>query len=478
MAKIDVAPAAARWFVLAVVLLAQFMFGVDVFIVNVAIPTIRSELSASSSEAEAIIAVYLIAYATLVISGGRLGDIYGVKNAFIAGVAGFTVASVACGLAQSADELLAARLIQGASAALMAPQVLATINVLFRDETRARAFSIYGIVLGVAGAVGFPLGGYLIALNMWNLGWRSVFLVNVPLGIAAIVAAWLLLPTRPQRVGVRLDLLGSLTAFLGLLCVIGPILFWRELAWPATFVLIFAAGIGLLSAFLRLETWVKRRGGVPLVDPALIEVRSLRNGMGAALMFFFGNLSFYFVTSIHLQSSQGYSPSDAGIAILPVALAFVAGTRVAAGRAAGRGSLVLTEGCALAAMGLGATAIVVICGAILSPQLLLAAMAIFGFGQGVVMASLPNFALRGVPTASSGSASGVYGAAVYIGNAAGIAAIGTFFFVIEARAGAEIAYLAALGSVLVALIGAAALMSKISGTDPAEIPAAPKAAGT
>ena len=167
---------------LAIVVAAQFMFGVDAFIVNVAMPTMAVELHASAAQIEAVIAIYLIAYATLVVSGGRLGDIYGTKNVFIAGVSGFTVTSLWCGLAQSGPELILARLAQGATAALMVPQVLATLHLLFVDSSRARAFGIYGIVLGLAGAAGFMLGGVLVTLDLAGLGWRAVFFVNVPFG--------------------------------------------------------------------------------------------------------------------------------------------------------------------------------------------------------------------------------------------------------------------------------------------------------
>src|SRR5215468_9123417 len=164
-----------RWWVLAIVVAAQFMFGVDAFIVNVAIPTIAAELHASPAQIESVIAIYLIAYATLVVTGNRLGDIYGTKNVFLAGVAGFTLTSLWCGLAQSGPELIVARLAQGSTAALMVPQVLATLHLLFADESRSRAFAIYGIVLGLAGAAGFLLGGLLVTLDVAHVGWRAVF---------------------------------------------------------------------------------------------------------------------------------------------------------------------------------------------------------------------------------------------------------------------------------------------------------------
>jgi MFS family permease len=220
-----------RWWALAAVVAAQFMFVVDAFIVNVALPTIAVDLRASAAQIEAVIAVYLIGYATLVIIGGRLGDICGAKRVFVLGILGFTLASLWCGLAQSALELIIARLAQGATAALMVPQVLATIHVLFFDGSRTRAFAIYGVVLGLGGAAGFLVGGALVWLNVAGLGWRSVFFVNVPVGIAITAAALGFMPHVPRRPGVQLDVVGAGVLFAGLLCLIGPLLFGPELHW-------------------------------------------------------------------------------------------------------------------------------------------------------------------------------------------------------------------------------------------------------
>ena len=239
-----------RWWVLATVVAAQFMFGVDAFIVNVAIPTIAAELHASAAQIEAVIAIYLIAYATLVITGGRLGDIYGMRNVFIAGVAGFTVTSLWCGLAQSGPELIAARLAQGATAALMVPQVLATIHLLFADASRARAFGIYGIVLGLAGAAGFLLGGILVTSDLAGLGWRAVFFVNVPFGAVIMAAAFRIMPTVPRRTGTRLDISGAIVLFLGLLCLIGPLLFGHDVHWSPTVWLVMAIGASVLTVMI------------------------------------------------------------------------------------------------------------------------------------------------------------------------------------------------------------------------------------
>src|ERR1700710_2820408 len=254
-----------RWWVLAIVVAAQFMFGVDAFIVNVAIPTIAIELHTSSAQIEAVIAIYLIAYATLVVTGGRLGDIYGTKNIFIAGVLGFTVTSLWCGLARSGPELIASRLAQGATAALMVPQVLATLHLLFSDGSRGRAFGIYGIVLGLAGAAGFLLGGVLVTLDLADLGWRAVFFVNVPFGLVIMAAAWRIMPTVPRRAGARLDGSGATVLFAGLLCLIGPLLFGHDLHWSPSVWLVMALGGAVIAAFLRLPHAVARRGGMALM---------------------------------------------------------------------------------------------------------------------------------------------------------------------------------------------------------------------
>src|SRR5438034_10618899 len=271
-----------RWWVLAIVVSAQFMFGVDAFVVNVALPTIAAELHASAAQVESVIAIYLIAYATLVVTGGRLGDIYGTKNVFLAGVLGFTLTSLWCGLAQSGPELIAARLAQGATAALMVPQVLATLHPLFSDSSRGRAFGIYGIVLGLAGAAGFALGGILVTLDLAGLGWRTVFFVNVPFGLLIVAAALRIMPPVPRRAGTRLDIPGAIVLFTGLLCLIGPLLFGHDVHWSPWVWLAMAAGVAIIAAFVRFERAVARRGGMPLIDLALLADAAFMRGLAAA----------------------------------------------------------------------------------------------------------------------------------------------------------------------------------------------------
>ncbi len=432
-----------RWWVLAIVVSAQFMFGVDAFIVNVAMPTMAVELRAGAAQIEAVIAIYLIAYATLVVSGGRLGDIYGTKTVFIAGVSGFTVTSLWCGLAQSGPELILARLAQGATAALMVPQVLATLHLLFVDSSRARAFGIYGIVLGLAGAAGFMLGGLLVTLDLAGLGWRAVFFVNVPFGVVIIAAALKIVPTVPRRAGTRLDIPGAIVLFAGLLCLIGPLLFGHDLHWSYPVWLVMAAGVAILAAFPRLERAVARRGGMPLIELSLLSDTAFMRGLVAVFFFFFANLSFYLVMTMFMQKALHIPPLSAGLVFVPLALTFVIASRHSGVRAKHRGTLVLIEGCAVQIIGLAMLAAAVACTVAPSASLLALPLTVFGYGQGLVMAPLSSAVFATVKPASAGAGSGMYGTTTQIGNAAGVAAIGAVFFAIEAAGSPRLALYAA-----------------------------------
>ncbi|MEH2551376.1 MFS family permease [Bradyrhizobium sp. AZCC 2262] len=448
-----------RWWVLATVVAAQFMFGVDAFIVNVAIPTIAAELHASAAQIEAVIAIYLIAYATLVVTGGRLGDIYGARNVFISGVAGFTVTSLWCALAQSGPELIAARLAQGATAALMVPQVLATLHLLFADASRAHAFGIYGIVLGLAGAAGFLLGGLLVTLDLAGLGWRAVFFVNVPFGAVIIAAAWKIMPSFQRRAGTRLDIPGAIVLFLGLLCLIGPLLFGHDLHWSPLVWLAMAAGVGIVTAFLRLEHAVARRGGMPLIDLALLSDVAFMRGLAAVFFFFFANLSFYLVMTIYMQKGLQIPPLQAGLVFLPLALTFVVASRHSGMRAKHRGTLVLIEGCVVQIAGLAALVMAIEWIDAPSAMLLALVLTIFGYGQGLVMAPLSSAVLSSVKPVSAGAASGVYGTTAQIANAAGVAAIGAVYFAIESSQPSRLALFAALALFALSIIACAAFLT-------------------
>ena len=442
-----------RWWVLGIVVAAQFMFVMDAFIVNVALPTMARDLNASASQIEAVIAVYFMAYATLIITGGRLGDIHGAKRVFILGIAGFTLASLWCGLAQGGTELIVARLAQGATAALMVPQVLATIHVLFSDEARPKAFAIYGIVLGLGGAAGFLFGGVLVTLNLLGLGWRSVFFVNVPFGVVIAVAAALMIPRTPRRDGVRLDILGAAVLFVGLACLIGPLLFGRDLHWGASVLATMALGAVIVIGFVALERAIAAKGGLPLIDLALLADPVFTRGLAATFLFFFANLSFYLVMTLFMQSGLGIAPVNAGLALMPLAISFVVSSRQSAARVVARGIRTLIEGCVLQLVGLAGVVVLVE----LVPQptvlLLMLPLAVFGYGQGFVMGPLSAVVLSTVPKSSAGSGSGLYGTVTQIANAVGIAVVGAVFFAFHDAGAERLALLAALAAVAAALVG-------------------------
>jgi EmrB/QacA subfamily drug resistance transporter len=448
-----------RWFVLAIVVAAQFMFTVDAIIVNVALPTIADDLHASAAQIEAVIAIYLIGFATLVITGGRLGDIYGTRATFLAGVAGFTLTSLWCALARSGSELIVARLAQGAATALMVPQVLATIHVLFADYARGRAFAIYGIVLGLGGALGFTLGGVLVTMDPVGVGWRGVFFVNVPIGAVIIVAAWWMMPQAPRRAGTKLDIPGALVLFVGLLCLIGPLLFGRDVGWAPWIWLAMAAGVAVIAGFVWLERKVEASGGMPLIDLHLLADHAFMRGLCAVFAFFFANLSFYLVMTLFMQNALHMAPLQAGLVFVPPALTFVVAARFSAARTRHHGVRTLIEGCMVQLVGLAGLAIIVIATTAPATILLVLPLIVFGFGQGMVFAPLSGVVLSTVPAASAGSGSGIYGTINQIGNAAGVAAIGAVYFTAQSAATAPIALLASLAVCALSLMACATFLT-------------------
>jgi MFS family permease len=379
----------------------------------------------------------------------------------VLGILGFTLASLWCGLAQSALELIIARLAQGATAALMVPQVLATIHVLFFDGSRTRAFAIYGVVLGLGGAAGFLVGGALVWLNVAGLGWRSVFFVNVPVGIAITAAALGFMPHVPRRPGVQLDVVGAGVLFAGLLCLIGPLLFGPELHWGPWVWATMLLGAAIIAGFLRLERAVAKNGGLPLVDLALLSDRAFMRGLVATFCFFFANLSFYLIVTLFLQDGLGLNPLNASYAVLPLALAFVIAARRSASRVTKVGLKVLTDGCALQLGGLAGTVAVVTVVGTPSLWLLTLPLAVFGYGHGFVMAQLSGVVLATVPKSNAGSASGLYGTVQQIANAVGVAVVGALYFALNVAGSERMALNVSLCLLVAAILTCAAFVARM-----------------
>jgi predicted MFS family arabinose efflux permease len=330
---------------------------------------------------------------------------------------------------------------------------------LFTDASRARAFALYGTVLGLAGAAGFVLGGILVTWDIAGLGWRTVFFVNVPVGLIIIAAALRIMPSVPGRAGTRLDIPGAIVLFTGLLCLIGPLLFGHDVHWAIWVWLVMAAGVAIIAGFLRLERAVAGRGGMPLIDLALLSDAAFMRGLYAAFWFFFANLSFYLVMTLFMQKGLQIPPLTAGLVFLPLVLAFVIASRHSAAWARHRGTRVLIEGCALQIVGLAALALTVAAVETPSAVVLALVLAIFGYGQGLVMAPLSSAVLVSVKPVSAGSGAGMYGTTQQIANAAGVAAIGAAFFAIEAAMSARAALFAALALAALSILASAALLT-------------------
>jgi len=442
-----------RWLVLTVVVAAQFMYVVDMFIVNVAIPSIRTDLNASTAQIESVIALYQIAYASMVITGGRLGDMYGARRLFLIGLIGFTVTSLACGLAPTASALVLARLVQGLSAALMVPQVLATIHTLFPDAARSRAFAIFGIALGLGGVVGFIAGGWLVTLNPYGLSWRTIFFVNGPIGAALVLATIWLMPAQGKQKRAQLDLASVLVLFAGLTLLVGPLLFGHEFRWPQWSFVVMGVGGVLLAAFPRLERSVERRGGSPLIEPSLLADSAFVRGLVATFCFFLSNISFYFLVTLFMQTAMGLSALDAGFVMVPLTVAFVIAARRAGAAQAASGIGVLIKGCVVQALALASLAALVEW--IDAPSMfeLMVPLTIFGYGQGLVMAQLFSTVLHSIADSRAGSASGVLVTAQQVANATGVAVVGLVYFGAQAAHSQRVALVAAL----ITLIGTVTL---------------------
>ncbi len=453
--SIESVSANRSYWTFGVLMAAQFMYVMDVFIVNVALPAIRIDLSATPSEIQGIIVLYLIAMATLLITGGRLGDIYGATLVFLAGLIGFTFASLLCGLAISGRMLVIARAAQGASAALMVPQVLATTHRLFQGADRGRAFGIYGVVLGVGAAAGMALGGWLLALDIAGLGWRSIFVINVPIGMGLVAATLRLAPHMPRRHNVHLDVAGAITLFLALLCLLGPILVGQELAWPRWLLAVIGVGFLFLVLFWVIERGVARNGGFPLVQVDMLKQRSVALPFLAVLFFAFANVAFYFSITQYMQSGLRYSPLQSGAALVPLLLVFSVSSHLAAPRARRGGPRAMIEGCAVQVAGLAVIGLTVGLDLAPGPAVFSALLIPFGIGQGMVLSPLSNLALNTIHTDDAGSGAGALSTLQQIGNATGVSLVGALFFTIQANHSDRMAMLAALGALAVALAATA-----------------------
>lgn len=416
-----------RWFAFIVMLAGGLLPSVDFFIVNVTLPSIHASLGANPAELALVVSGYAASYAVFLVTGGRLGDLYGRRRLFLAGMAGFLATNALCGLAATPLQLVTGRVLQGMSAAMLVPQVFGTIRALFpREAELAKALSLYGVAMGLAASIGQFAGGALIEWSPFALGWRTVFLAKLPIGVPVLLLAWLLLPETSASRRRRLDIGGAVLVSLVLASLVLPLAEGRQLGWPGwTLVMLAAVPVGG-AAFLWHERRLGTRGGDPLLDLGLLAIPSFRRGVLVGTLFFF-TTAFYVLFAIYEQEGYGTDPLFTGLAILPYGIGLFAGPLVTAPLARLRPWL-LTIGMAIQVTGYIGVAAAIALGADGWPVMVTVLLA--GFGQGIAYPRLFNTALGDVAPHQAGVAAGVLSSALQVGAAISVAAIGSLFFAV------------------------------------------------
>lgn len=415
------------WLGLSVLLLAGFVTIFDLFVVNVAIPNIQNQLGASFSQIGFIVAGYELAFGVLLITGGRLGDLFGRRKLFIIGMAGFTLTSALCGLAPNAFFLIIARVLQGLAAALLFPQVYASIRVNFDGDDSRRAFGLLGMTLGLAAIAGQILGGWLIHADLFKLGWRNIFLINIPIGLLAIAAARYIPETRgPQNHG--LDGTGVMLISLSLSLLLIPIIQSSEHGWPLSSLTSLVASIALLFVFYRHQERRRRTGHLPLVDMQLLTQPRFALGALLVLLVYSTASSFFLCFALLLQSGFGLSPFHAGSIFAPASVGFIAASLYAPRLVTRYGTQAITTGAIGYALSFAwLIGQVAWAGPQLEPAHLIPALIFLGASQGLIMTPLLNLILGFIDETQAGMASGVISSIQQIGAALGVAVVGFLF---------------------------------------------------
>ncbi|MEU1756024.1 MFS transporter [Micromonospora matsumotoense] len=419
-----------RWLALMVLLVATFMDLLDVNIVTVAIPSIQEDLGASAAAVQALTVGYTLCFAVVLITGGRLGDIFGRKRMFLTGVAGFVLASALCAFAPTSEVLVGARVLQGIAAAVMVPQVLAIIHVTFPPQEIGRVVSLYASMIGLAIVAGPLLGGLLISWNPGDLGWRTIFVVNLPIGAAALVAGRMWMRESRSPRANRLDLVGMVLVIAGLLLLLLPLLRGRELGWPVWSIVSLIASVPVLAVFVLYERYKTAKDGSPLVALSLFKIRTFGAGVGTQLLFSCIPAGFFLSWTLYLQGGLGWSALHTGLTAIPFSLGVPIAGNLAVRKLFPRyGRNCLFAGALMMLVGLLLYArIAQLAGETITSWHAVVPMLLLGSGMGMLLAPLTGMILTEVEPREAGSASGLINAAGQLGAALGVAIIGGIFF--------------------------------------------------
>jgi EmrB/QacA subfamily drug resistance transporter len=422
-------PDRRRWLVLGVLGFGNFMAALDLFIVNVAIPSTHRQLHASDAQTEFVVTAYSLTYALLLITGGRLGDLVGGKRMFMGGMALFTVSSLLCGLAPSPSVLIGARVLQACGAAAMLPQVFSTMQRVFSPRERVVCIALLTSASSLAVISGQLVGGALIQADLFGLGWRVVFLVNLPIGAFALLVAALVLHDVPSEGRGRLDLGGVALVTVALLLLTVPLVEGREAGWPWWMGLLLVLSPLAFALFVAHENRVAQAGRAPLLHLALFRERSFSAGIGIVVLNHIGNAGLFFVLAVFLQSGRGFAPESAGLVFAPIGAGYVLGATLAPRLLRRIGQSVITAGYLTVACGAAITLVRIrTAGVSLDVVQLIPCVAVIGFGQGLVNSPLFATLLSRVRPGQEGSAAGVMTTAQQVGSALGVAVLGLVYF--------------------------------------------------
>jgi EmrB/QacA subfamily drug resistance transporter len=414
-----------RWPALFVILIGSVMELLDATVTSIAGPTMQADLGGNTSMIQWLGIAYTLAMVAGLLTGGRLGDVVGRKPMFLIGATGFVIGSLLCAIASSPETIIAARVVQGLFGAAMIPQGLGMMKEMFPPKELQVAFGAMGPVMGLSAVGGPILAGWLVSADLFGTGWRMIFLINLPIGVAAVLGALKFLPATPPQRGLRLDLPGAALASLGSLLIVFPLVQGREHGWPAWAFAMMAASVAVFAIFARYETRRSRMGGDPLIVPSLFHKRGFLGGMVTGTIFFSAFAGFGLVFNLHLQLGLDYSPLKAALTGVPLSLGMIIGMgAVQALRRHGRmvlhgGVVVMATGVVILPLSLDPAA---------GPWQLVPALVITGLGAGLIMGPFFDLVLAGVEPHETGSASGTLTALQQVGGALGTALLGTVFF--------------------------------------------------
>ncbi|MET9495894.1 MFS transporter [Streptomyces sp. NPDC006552] len=421
-----------RWFALAIVMTAAFMDLVDVTIVNVALPTIQHDDGATTGQIQWITAGYALAFAALLITGGRLGDIFGRKRLFLLGITGFTLASALCGLAANPEMLVASRILQGGMAALMVPQVLSIVHATFPAHERGKVFGLFGAIVGLGAVTGPLLGALLTQWDIAGLAWRPIFLINLPVGVAALILGSRVISESKAPKALKLDLVGVVLVTLAMLALVYPLTQGRENGWPLWGYAMMAASVVIVAALIAYEKTKIRRDGSPLIELSLFKVKSFAAGIAVQTVFGLTMGIFFLTWTLYMQLGLGWSALRAGVTGVPFSVAVSVAAGLSVQRLVPRfGRKVLQAG----ALTMAAGALVYVWESghyglgIASWQMALP-LVIMGLGMGLIVAPLTDAILSEVPREHAGSASGLINTVMQMGNALGLSLVSVVFFTV------------------------------------------------